>query len=299
MKYVKHGAYDKVVIYGNDQHIKPLSSIVIKERLIYIMATLMLNRVKDFSLCKRIIVGSNHSKLSVLQHSDKLTENDIRIIQEGIDTDYFSPAVKTGKKHFLRQKYNIDKEMPILCYIGRMDVKKGVLVLLQAALSIKDSVPFKLILIGSFGLNFGSGEKIKVTEEELEIRKCIEDLGEQCITTGFVRNDQVIDYLADVDIGIVPSVCEDVSPLTYFEFQALGIPTIVSDGGGIPEYFSPDYSLMVHRGLNMVNDLATCLKELVNNKDLRKKMSSTTEKDLEYLGIQRFYNDFVNYLLED
>ncbi len=298
MKFVKQAECDKVVIYGNDRHIQPLAEIVEKERLIYIMATLMLTRLKDFSLCKRIFVGSNHSKLSVLNQSDKLTENDIRIVQEGIDTDYFSPAEKTKKKYFLRNKYKIDKEIPIVCYLGRLDVSKGVLILLQAALSIKDSVPFKLILIGSFGLSFGSGKKGSVSEEELEIKKCIEDLGEHCITTGFVRNDQVIDYLADVDVGVVPSICEDVSPLTYFEFQALGIPTIVSDGGGIPEYFSSDYSLMFHRGTNMVNDLATCLKEVVNNKEMREKMSSTTLRNREYLGIQRFYNDFVDKVFE-
>ena len=41
--------------------------------------------------------------------------------------------------------------------------------------------------------------------------------------------------LAETDIGIVPSTCEDTLPSTVVEFHALGIPVIGSRIGGIPE----------------------------------------------------------------
>jgi glycosyltransferase involved in cell wall biosynthesis len=297
MKYVKKGEYDKVVIFGNDHHIKPISRVVEKERIIFILATLMLKKVKDFSLCNKILVGSNHTKLSILAHNDILIEDEIRVIQSGIDTDYFAPALQNIHRDLIRKKYSIDEDLPLLCYLGRLDASKGVIVLLRAALLLKDIVSFKLILIGSFGLSFGSTRKNKITDEELEIKKYIDELGDKCLVTGFVQKENLIDYLSAVDIGIVPSICEDVSPLTYFQFQSMGIPTIVSDAGGIPEYFSPDYSIIVKRGPDMVTELAESIVKLIQNKSLRDRMAACAIKNREYLGVKRYYDDFVKLVL--
>jgi len=298
VKYIKNGSYDKVVIYGNDHQIKPISMVIEKEKLVYILATLMLNKVKDFSLCERIIVGSNQSKLSVLQNNDKISEKNIRIVQSGIDTEYFKPLSINNNRQKIRQRHKIGEEESLVCYLGRIDASKGVIAILQAAISIMDTITFKLILIGNFGLSFGSTVKNKLTDEELEIRNYIDKLGDKCIVTGFVQNEELIDYLSAVDIGLVPSICEDVSPLTYFQYQAMGIPTIVSDAGGIPEYFSPDFSLMFRRGPHMISDIATCIKEMVENKRMRYRMSCASLKNREHLGIERFYNDFVRIVSE-
>ena len=299
MRIIKKEEFDKVVIYGNDHHIKPISTVVSKEKIVFILATLMLNKKDDFSLCKKILVGSNHSKESVLNHAKKLCENDLRVIQSGIDTDYFSNLIQPSYRDEIRQKLQINEDVPLICYLGRIVESKGVVVLLQSLISIQDHISFKLILIGSFGSNFGEKNKSIITDEEIEIKRLISILGEKCIVTGFIDEQDLPGYLSAVDIGIVPSICEDVSPLTYFQFQAMGKPTIVSDGGGIPEFYSPDYSIMVKRGPDMINELAEAICKLIENKSLQKRMAGFAVKNREYLGIERLYNDFMEAVLED
>lgn len=51
---------------------------------------------------------------------------------------------------------------------------------------------------------------------------------------GFTQN-ALPEILGEIDIGIVPSLCEDTWPTTVREFQAAGVPVIGSNRGGIPE----------------------------------------------------------------
>jgi Glycosyl transferases group 1 len=52
---------------------------------------------------------------------------------------------------------------------------------------------------------------------------------------GSYEQGQLSSILRNIDIGIVPSICEDTAPNTVLEFQAAGIPVIGSHIGGIPE----------------------------------------------------------------
>jgi glycosyltransferase involved in cell wall biosynthesis len=52
---------------------------------------------------------------------------------------------------------------------------------------------------------------------------------------GRYEQDQLGSILGNIDVGVVPSICEDTAPNTVFEFQAAGIPVIGSNVGGIPE----------------------------------------------------------------
>jgi len=299
MRIVETNEFDKILIFGNDEQIKPLSLVVQKEKIVFYLATLMLKKVGDFSLCNKLIVGSTHTKENVLKHTNKLDESKIKVIRAGLDTDMFFDSRVSAFRSQIRKQINLEENIPLICYLGRIVASKGVVVLLKAALSIKASIPFKLILIGSFGSNFGLHMKSKITEDELEIRNLISQMGEKCIVTGFIANEELPKYLSAVDIGVVPSICEDVAPFTYFQYQVMGISSIVSDGGGIPEYFSPDYSLMVKRGPDMINDLAESLSKLILNKPLRDSMADCAVKNREYLGVKRYYDDFIKLVLED
>jgi spore coat protein SA len=298
MNYLKNNSFDKVVILGNDEQIIPISQIVTKEKIIYYQATLMLNRANDFKLCNKILVGCDHSKQSILSHTKTLSENDVQVIQSGIDIEYFSNN-KLSNKNIIREKYRIEKDIPLICYLGRLVASKGVIVLLNAALLLKNSLSFKLILIGSFGSDFGAKNKKGISDEEKEIKKLISELGDKCIVTGFINVEDLPNYISSLDIGVVPSLVEDVSPLTYFQYQALGIPTIVSDAGGIPEFYSPKYSIMVKRGSNMEKELANAMVELIQNKEKHELMEKASLENREHLGIKRYFDDFIKLVVKN
>ena len=70
-----------------------IAMIIEKEKIIYYQATLMLQKSEDFLLCDKIFVGSNHSKESILNHNKKLDPNSIKLIQSGIDINYFIKSI--------------------------------------------------------------------------------------------------------------------------------------------------------------------------------------------------------------
>lgn len=290
MRIVRKNNFDKVVLFGNDFQIAPIAMIIEKEKIIYYQATLMLQKSADFLLCDKIFVGSNHSKESILNHNKKLVPNNIKLIQSGIDINYF---VKSNSND-LRLTFKIPNDVPTIGYLGRIVASKGVVELLKAALLIKDEANFRLVLMGTYGSNFGGKRQNYDLKEETEIKKMVEALGSKCIVTGFVSNEVLPAFISGIDIGVVPSIVEDVSPLTYFQYQAMHTPTIVSDAGGIPEFFSPNYSIMVQRGENMSEEIANALRLLLNDETLRTNMSNNLKANREVLGVKRYYDNFID-----
>jgi glycosyltransferase involved in cell wall biosynthesis len=58
----------------------------------------------------------------------------------------------------------------------------------------------------------------------------------------------------------------------FLEAQAAGLPVITSDGGGNVEVVSDESAIIVPRGDTMTADIATSLRRLLGDADLRKRM---------------------------
>jgi glycosyltransferase involved in cell wall biosynthesis len=66
--------------------------------------------------------------------------------------------------------------------------------------------------------------------------------------------------LAEADLGIVPSTCEDTLPSTVVEFHALGIPVIGSRIGGIPEMIAHERNGLLFEAGNVAELRAALLR---------------------------------------
>jgi glycosyltransferase involved in cell wall biosynthesis len=80
---------------------------------------------------------------------------------------------------------------------------------------------------------------------------------------GDYRTDQLDALLEDVDVGLVPSVWEEVYGFVGLEFLAKGIPVIGNDLGGISEYVRPGETGWLNRSASAVElaDLMTAAIE--------------------------------------
>jgi glycosyltransferase involved in cell wall biosynthesis len=289
---------DLVIIWGNDEHILSISKVVSKEILYYCQATLRFENLDKFDLCSKILLGSNHtineiSKASGYKLIDKLFR-----LQSAIDINYFSNNFGEIEKVNTKKQMNFCDNYPIISYLGRIVESKGALILLNSALILKEKgVKFNLLLLGNLGSGFGKNNNIIDAGENAKLQQKINLLKDNCIHTGFVTTELLPLHMSIVDIGVVPSIVEDVSPLTYFQWQAMGISTVVSDAGGIPEFFSDDYSLMFKRGENMEEELANHLEFLINNPETRRNMGQNALRMRPILSKQRYYNDLVDLVL--
>ena len=286
--------YDKVLIVGNVDYINPISEIVKKDKIVFYLATEILSHVNIFHKCGKIIVGNQRLVNLVLENNKILKSNEVVNLIPGIDIDFFRQSTADNVK-ILKKKLRIPDSKKVICYIGRIVTSKGVNVLLEAILKLNNRDDYTLLLIGSIGSNFGSTPNAKVSDVE-GIQDLIAKLGDKCISTGFVVNEELADYLALVDIGVIPSICEDVAPASYLQFQAIGVPTIVSNGGGIPEFYSPDYSIMVSRGNTMKEELQAALKILLDDSSKRNIMGKLAFTNSDKFSMDRYYKELVDII---
>lgn len=286
--------YDKVLIVGNVDYINPISEIVKKDKIVFYLATEILSHVNIFHKCGKIIVGNQRLVNLVLENNKILKSNEVVNLIPGIDIDFFRQSTADNVK-ILKKKLRIPDSKKVICYIGRIVTSKGVNVLLEAILKLNNRDDYTLLLIGSIGSNFGSTPNAKVSDVE-GIVELIERLGNNCISTGFVANEDLADYLELADIGVVPSICEDVAPASYLQFQAIGIPTIVSDGGGIPEFYSSEYSIMVNRGDKMADELQAALISLLDDSSKRNAMGKLALTNSDKFSMDRYYKELVDII---
>jgi glycosyltransferase involved in cell wall biosynthesis len=133
-------------------------------------------------------------------------------------------------------------------YIGNYDPMKGIEVAIEA---------FRGISREQAALHCYGGS----SPDYLRRLKRLACPGNPPIFHGQYRRDDLPFILADVDVGIVPSTCEDTRPNVVLEFQAAGIPVIGSKIGGIPEQidhgrngllFKPASAAALHAAISTV-----------------------------------------------
>ena len=120
---------------------------------------------------------------------------------------------------------------PYFLFIGRLDERKGVPVLLDAFRQYGGRARLRMI---------GSGP-LEPDIERLGRESGVELLG--------IRNEeQILDELAGADALVVPSSSEENCPMTVLEARSQRTPVICSDRGGLPELVSDGIDGLVFAG---------------------------------------------------
>jgi glycosyltransferase involved in cell wall biosynthesis len=111
-------------------------------------------------------------------------------------------------------------------YVGRLIPEKGVAVILDAAQQLaQNGSPIQLRVIGD-----------GIERQHLEQQAAKFDLGSSVTFTGYLRHEELAQALDGVSATIMPSVCEEVAPLSAIEPMMEGRLLIAADIGGLGEY---------------------------------------------------------------
>lgn len=212
------------------------------------------------------------------------------VLRNGIDDSKFKINLTTKEKLAIKEKYGIDYNDKVLLFTGRLVREKGISELLEALNYVK-SKNYKLMIVGS-ALN-----DIKVkTEFEVRLEELAEKNNNKIIFTGFVKYDEIPKIYSIADIAILPSIWDDPAPLTIIESLTCGLPIITTNSGGIPEYANHKCAIILKRDNNLSKNIAKSIDKLINNDDLRKKMSSESILASKELTLENYYNDFYNLM---
>lgn len=117
-------------------------------------------------------------------------------------------------------------DVPRILYVGRLDVLKGVDLLLSVAEKLSAKHKFILTLVGG-------------GRDEAKYRARYEGKP-WCHFAGFVSQDEVGNYMNNADLLCVPSIWFENSPGVVIRALGLGLPVLGSDKGGIGELVNHD-----------------------------------------------------------
>lgn len=140
------------------------------------------------------------------------------VIPHGIDTDQFRALPPRGQ---FRSKYMNGDAGPLVLYLGRLNAKKGLDVLVQAVAQVAAHRPDVRLAIA------GSGDPPSFAEQ---VRRWVSECGlnERAVMTGLLTHDEKCAAFADADVFVLPSHAENFS-FAMFEAMASRLPVVVAD----------------------------------------------------------------------
>lgn len=166
-----------------------------------------------------VIVNSKFMK-NDLQRLFGLPYEKINVISNGININTYSGI---EKDYDFRRKYAADNEKIIL-FMGRLVHEKGVQHLISAMPKILEKYNnIKLVIAGKGGML----DELKAQTESM-------GLNEKVYFTGYLNSKEVSKMYKCADISVFPSTYEPFG-IVALEAMLAGVPTVVSDIGGLDE----------------------------------------------------------------
>ena len=166
-----------------------------------------------------VIVNSNYMK-NEIQRLFGLPFDKINVIPNGINLSNFTGI---ERDYDFRRQYAMDNEKIIL-YVGRLVYEKGVHHLIAAMPKILSNYhDAKLIIAGRGGMM-----------DELRAEASNLGLNDKIYFTGYLNSKQVQKMYKCADVAVFPSTYEPFG-IVALEAMLAGVPTVVSDVGGLDE----------------------------------------------------------------
>ena len=108
-----------------------------------------------------------------------------------------------------------------------------------------------MLIVGNSG--FGIETTTNYDQILLEIASQMKD---KVVFTGFIHNKQLPMIHSIADIAVVPSIYDEPAGLVVIEALASGLPLIITDSGGMPEYINNecDTSIVFLHGWGLSGD---------------------------------------------
>jgi glycosyltransferase involved in cell wall biosynthesis len=200
----------------------------------------------------------------------------------GVDVQRFNPnRFSQCQRESLRQLLGIPSDAPVLLFLGRVTVDKGVRELLEAFQRLKTSLcDANLVLVGPF--DTGSGVAGSILLSHIEHIVDVHVVG---------YTDSPESYLSIADILCLPSYREGFGTVVI-EAAAMGVPTIGTEIYGLSDAVVHGETGLLVPPRN-VEELASALEKLLADKPLRKKMGEAARQRALTLFDARKFNKQV------
>ncbi|GFP24866.1 trehalose synthase [Candidatus Hakubella thermalkaliphila] len=197
-----------------------------------------------------------------------LVREKVVTIPNAVDMDVFK--VSSQKRNYIRERYGIGEKEVLLLVAGRVEADKGMDLAVKALPEIvKKRENVKLMIVGK-GSYYPNLSKIVSRLS----------LNDKVILCGYVKNDEMPDYINACDIFLNPTIRFEGFPLIIPEVMACGKPIIASRIGGIPSAIEDGRDGILVRPGN-VKSLVDKIIELIDDQSLADKLSENARRRAE------------------
>lgn len=203
-----------------------------------------------------------------------------RVIYQGIPIEQFPLKPDPGSIH----------TQPRLLYVGQLLPYKGVHTLIEAAHKIAALEEYKDVKVSIVG----DGEDLY--KEQL-VNLAAE--GPAVITFyGRVNHSDLSRIYHEHDILVFPSIWQEPFGLSHLEAMASGVPVVSTNDGGHGEFLEDNINSLVFNKSD-VNQLVSCLKKILHDEPLRKRLTSTARTMIEERFTMQGYVSMLEEFLKE
>ena len=292
-RHIQKNHYDYIIIENRPGYVCKLSLRGFSNLILHLHND---NLHKDtpkariiFEHLKMVITVSDYinQQVKTISNSHQSSITKVVTVYNGINLQQFNKKEKTI---VTRTNIGFTDNDFVVVYSGRLNKEKGIVHLIEAMLLLIDQPLIKLMVVGStFFAN-------STTEDPfiLSLKEKAQPIKERIIFTGFVPYEDMPDYLQLADIAVVPSICSEAFGLTVAEAQAMGLPTITTSQGGIPEIVTPDSAIVLSTDKHFEQNLADAIRQLYNSPQQRAKMATAAQRNAVRYNKNDYARDFFN-----
>ena len=206
----------------------------------------------------RVIAVSYYTK-SLLVNRYGISSDKIDVVHNGAIPPQVQPD--PGTHHFAHKR-------PVIVFMGRLTLHKGVQYFLQLAESVLQKVPEALFIVA------GSGDMY----HELLLTTARQHLSASVLFSGFVRSAQRDTLLDRADVFVMPSISEPFG-LVAVEAAQRHTPVIISKNAGVSEVMKGAISLDFWDLQQMTQAITTILQ----NPEKKQQIIMNQLSDLEQI----------------
>jgi glycosyltransferase involved in cell wall biosynthesis len=139
----------------------------------------------------------------------------------GVDREHFSPGDRTAT----RVKLGIADTAFVACCVRRLVPRMGIEHLIEAWGSVTGRLDGAVLLIAGEG----------ALRQELEDKAMASGLADSVRFLGRISDADLVELYRAADVNVVPTVAHEGFGLVILEAAACGVPSVVTNVGGLPE----------------------------------------------------------------
>lgn len=289
----KSTPYDAVIIQNSGYLLKAFKKTDNNNLYYYLHNDIPRNADKDIlNKCKFILI-SEYLKIGVKNYIPDISSDRMVVLKNGININHFTQKCQPEEVLEFKREFGISREKKIILFVGRINESKGLKELLKA-MELNNREDIQLVIIGS--TNFGMKEK---SAYEKEIENYCNKLGQRVIMTGFVHNSEIWKCYALSDVVVLPSIWQEPAGLTMIEACASGTPLITTKSGGIPEYISDEYSIILDINDELPTKISESINQILENEEYwMHNAMCAQQRVINKFSENVYYKNFVNVLCD-